>query len=244
MKKILFLFTVILLSSCNKTCLLSQVATQTITAGTNCSAPIPDFKGLVTVTAGCSGSVLTQTPLPGTIITAPNTTVVLKATSPNGKWSQTSFLMIMNIIDTITPQIVPVSPITPLAGYFVSPSGSDVNTGTIDKPWKSLSYTLTKVVPGDKVYFARGGEWRETFAPSVSGNSSNKITFDAYGTGALPVFGNKGSVTGWNTSGNWTNQGSNRWSISISGVMMSDIARIRIWLSGIEAKTIRNKCWC
>jgi hypothetical protein len=164
MKKLFcFLFFGLLLCGCTHNCLLSQVNTQTINAGANCSAPIPDFRGLVTVSAGCSGSVLTQTPVPGTIITTPNTTVVLKTTSPNGKWSQTSFLMIMNIVDTITPVIIPVTPpvtppITPPTGYYVSPSGNDSNPGTITLPWKSLNYAFNKLVAGDNLIL-RGGTY-------------------------------------------------------------------------------------
>jgi hypothetical protein len=121
--------------------------------------------------------------------------------------------------------------------YYVSSAGNDAGSGlSVSTSWRTIAKVNSfSFAAGDQVLFAKGNTWLETLAPAVSGNSSNRITFDAYGSGALPIIGGKGSVTGWSTSGNWTNQGNNRWSIGITGVMMSDTdPRLRIWLSGIE----------
>jgi hypothetical protein len=124
-----------------------------------------------------------------------------------------------------------------MAVYYIRNGGNNSNSGLSDAlAWQTLAKVNSfSFAPGDQVLFARNSVWLETLSPAVSGTLANRIIFDSYGSGTLPIFGGKGAVSGWGTSGNWTNQGSNRWSISISGVMMSDIARIRIWLSGTEA---------
>ncbi len=84
------------------------------------------------------------------------------------------------------------------ANYYVDPAGYDANPGTASLPWKTVARVNTaSLVPGDTVYFARGGTWRETLAIPSSGNSTNRITFDASGTGANPVISGADPVTGW-----------------------------------------------
>ena len=122
--------------------------------------------------------------------------------------------------------------------YYVKAGGNNSAAGTSDATaWGTVAKVNSfSFSAGDHCYFRRGDSWIEILSPSVSGTSSNPITFDAYGTGVLPIIGGVGEVSGWNTAGNWTSQGSNLWSIPISGIIMSDIARIRIWLSNVEAK--------
>lgn len=107
MKKwLLFLFASQLLCSCS--CLLSQIPPKYIYAEAGCQAPIPNYIPMVTVTGGCTGFTVTQTPSAGTFLTATNkvATVVIKATGLNQKSSQISFVVTM--IDTITPKITPL----------------------------------------------------------------------------------------------------------------------------------------
>jgi len=107
MKKLLILLCCVLFYGCNTDCTLSQIPNQVVYAGANCTAPLPDYKSLVTVTGGCTGFTLTQTPVPGTMLTVTNKTinVILKATGANNKTSQVYF--IASLIDTVTPLIVP-----------------------------------------------------------------------------------------------------------------------------------------
>lgn len=42
--------------------------------------------------------------------------------------------------------------------YYVSPSGSDTNLGSIDSPWKDIEASVIKILPGDVLYL-RGGEY-------------------------------------------------------------------------------------
>lgn len=58
--------------------------------------------------------------------------------------------------------------VTP-ANFYLAPNGSDNNSGTIDKPFKSLKKLWTVIKPGNLVYL-RGG----TYAYDVSQNLSGK----------------------------------------------------------------------
>ena len=71
MKKILFLLSTILLSSC--TCMLSQIPAQYIYVGENCEAVLPDYLTKVTATDNCSLASLIQIPEAGTVLTASQT---------------------------------------------------------------------------------------------------------------------------------------------------------------------------
>lgn len=107
MKKLLFLLTAILLAGCSPklSCLLAQFPPQIVYAGAGCTAPLPNYVPRATVVGGCTGFLVTQTPVPGTMLTATNKTitVVLKATGTNNKTSQISFTV--SLADTITPRI-------------------------------------------------------------------------------------------------------------------------------------------
>jgi hypothetical protein len=76
------------------------------------------------------------------------------------------------------------------ATYHVSPSGDDMNNGlSHETAWRSLAKVNGfSFAPGDRVLFQRGGEWREALRPTSSGAPGNPLVFDAYGTGAKPVF--------------------------------------------------------
>ena len=48
------------------------------------------------------------------------------------------------------------SPTSPNTGrpadFFVSPSGSDQNDGTMAAPWQTIRYAVSQLVPGDTLY--------------------------------------------------------------------------------------------
>ena len=106
MKKAIFLL-IVFLAGCNpKTaCLLAQFPPKVIYANAQCQAPLPNYVPQAVVTGGCTGFVVTQTPAPGTLLTATNKTinVVIKATGTNGKSSQVTFTV--TLADTVTPRI-------------------------------------------------------------------------------------------------------------------------------------------
>lgn len=89
------------------------------------------------------------------------------------------------------------------ANYYVDPSsGLDTNSGSEATPWKTLArVNSAKLMPGDSVFFKRGGVWPETLRPPTSGIIGNPIIFDAYGSGELPTITGKlnGSCIHWTT---------------------------------------------
>jgi hypothetical protein len=73
--------------------------------------------------------------------------------------------------------------------YYVSSSaGNDANNGTSTlTPWQTIAHVnALAFLPGDSILFKRGDVWNESLVPPSSGSSGNRITFDAYGTGAAP----------------------------------------------------------
>ncbi|KKP52075.1 MAG: Hyalin repeat protein [candidate division TM6 bacterium GW2011_GWF2_33_332] len=114
MKKILF-FLVVILCGCSPVCTIAQISDQYVYVDQYCKAQLPDYKLQAKVTAGCFGYSLTQTPAPGTILSATNkvVTVTLKATGTNGKSTSETFRV--TLLDTITPRItVPIASVDEL----------------------------------------------------------------------------------------------------------------------------------
>ncbi|HEY8897225.1 MAG TPA: T9SS type A sorting domain-containing protein [Niastella sp.] len=75
--------------------------------------------------------------------------------------------------------------------YYVDPSSSGSNQGTLSNPWKSLHDVPESVnffVPGDTVFFKRNQQFTGTLSINSSGNSSLPIVFMPYGSGNAPVF--------------------------------------------------------
>ncbi|MGD0769280.1 MAG: autotransporter-associated beta strand repeat-containing protein [Tepidisphaeraceae bacterium] len=75
--------------------------------------------------------------------------------------------------------------------YYVSPTGSDSNSGTSpSSPWQTLSKVdSTTFAPGSQILFQAGGNWYgQQLSPSSSGTPSDPITYGSYGNGANPTF--------------------------------------------------------
>ena len=88
--------------------------------------------------------------------------------------------------------------------FVDSVSGNDANDGlTESTAWSSIdkvnSFALTA---GDTVRFKKGAVFSGGLELTASGNSDNQITFDAYGSGANPVFLGSRTETGWASAGN------------------------------------------
>jgi len=113
MKKLLILFTVMLLaSSC--TCLLSQIPPQYIFVGPNCEAVLPDFTTdqYVKIEDNCGIKSVTQTPAAGTVLTFTNPTVIvtIRATDLFDNFNEVSFPVTAK--DSIGPTITPTGLLT------------------------------------------------------------------------------------------------------------------------------------
>lgn len=94
MKKLIILFTVVLLaSSC--TCLIGQVPPQYILVGNDCQAALPDYRSMLTITDNCGIKDTIQTPEAGYILSAVNQSVevTIRATDQFGNWSEVKFMV-------------------------------------------------------------------------------------------------------------------------------------------------------
>jgi len=63
--------------------------------------------------------------------------------------------------------------------YYVSTSGNNSNTGTINSPWLTINFSQNQLIPGDTLY-VRGGTYVESVFIGVSGTNSNPINILAY----------------------------------------------------------------
>jgi hypothetical protein len=64
--------------------------------------------------------------------------------------------------------------------YYVSPSGDDSNSGTLDAPWKTLAHAGDILIAGDTL-FVRGGSYAgDYFYPANTGTAEAPITVKAY----------------------------------------------------------------
>jgi hypothetical protein len=92
--------------------------------------------------------------------------------------------------------------------YYVAPTGSDTNPGTITAPFATLQHASTIAVAGDTV-LARAGVYNALFTPTHSGNTTaGPITFASYpgelatldGTGLAVPNGQNGLITAQNVN--------------------------------------------
>ncbi len=82
--------------------------------------------------------------------------------------------------------------------YFVSPSGSDTNSGAITAPWRTLTHAVAQLKAGDTLY-ARAGSYAETVWVGNSGTTSSPITIAAYPAESPVIDGSSLSVSSWAT---------------------------------------------
>jgi hypothetical protein len=98
------------------------------------------------------------------------------------------------------------------ASYYVSPTGSDSNPGTISAPFQTITRardavrTINASMSGDIFVYLRGGTYNITspiaFGPQDSGNNGYRVYYQAY-PGETPVLSGAVKVTGWSQySGN------------------------------------------
>ncbi|WP_083928188.1 right-handed parallel beta-helix repeat-containing protein [Spirosoma panaciterrae] len=96
--------------------------------------------------------------------------------------------------------------------FYVSSAGNDSNNGLSQSaPFQTINKINTLTLqPGDVVLFRRGDTFRGMLTIQNSGNASNPIRVDAYGSGNKPILSGAVPVTGW------TNVGSNLWQANCS----------------------------
>ncbi len=79
--------------------------------------------------------------------------------------------------------------------FYVSPTGSDSNSGTIDNPWKTIRNAAQKLTAG-QVAYVRGGTYYEKITFQHSGYENNWIKLCAYP-------GEEATINGNGKSGNF-----------------------------------------
>lgn len=108
----------------------------------------------------------------------------------------------LNLIDSLRIDVMSQVDPALISSYFISSSGNDANDGrTTLTPWRTLNQvTNTTFTAGDNILFKRG----DSFYGQLSLKGSNKsgtlvsnITFNAYGTGSLPVIHGFTNITAW-----------------------------------------------
>ncbi len=72
--------------------------------------------------------------------------------------------------------------------YYVSPTGSDSNPGTLSEPWRTIARANSKLVAGDTVYI-RQGTYNESIKPANSGTPGNPIVYRKYGDEVVTIDG-------------------------------------------------------
>ncbi len=63
--------------------------------------------------------------------------------------------------------------------YYVAPTGSDSNIGTIDEPFRTIAKASSLMVAGDECVI-REGVYRETIMPLLSGSEGKPLTYRNY----------------------------------------------------------------
>ena len=101
MKKLLFLLSIVLLSSCS--CLMSQIPAQYLYVDQSCGAAMPDYLTKIRVTDNCEIDTVWQSPTRGTWLTQPANNAMIRAIDSFG--NHTDVLFTVNLIDTVPPVI-------------------------------------------------------------------------------------------------------------------------------------------
>ncbi len=84
----------------------------------------------------------------------------------------------INDDSNVTIQVFLPTVINPDLSYYVSPSGSNSNPGTFNKPWRTIQKAADTLVAGDTVKILPG-IYYEKFTPKNSGSSAAYITYTA-----------------------------------------------------------------
>lgn len=82
------------------------------------------------------------------------------------------------------------------AEYFVSPSGSDENPGTLAKPLATIQRASALLQPGDTCYL-RKGTYRQILRPTRSGRADAPISYTNWNNEPVLLSG-ADRITGWN----------------------------------------------
>ncbi len=176
-----------------------------------------------------------------TSVSAQNTNVAINHTPTNPSTLENHSLSteVVPITPTISPTDISTAP-----AYYVGPNGLDTNPGTLNSPWKTLTYAVSQLHAGDTLYMM-GGTYREHFYVDVNGLQNQPIVISNYNneevifdgtninlTDGSPLFGINGS---WINVSNLTVQYSKGAGITVRGahVTLDNIFAHHNWGSGV-----------
>jgi parallel beta-helix repeat protein len=83
--------------------------------------------------------------------------------------------------------------------WFVAPSGSNLNSGTLAAPFQTIQAAANVAHAGDTVEI-RAGVYHETVTVPNSGTAAAPITFEAYNNESVTIDG-ADAITGWTNAG-------------------------------------------
>ena len=85
--------------------------------------------------------------------------------------------------------------------YYVSPNGSDENSGTIGAPFQTIQHAADLMQSGDNCYLRAGIYHEEIQINNLNGNSSDPITFTNYQDEPVILDGTIPITSYWNALG-------------------------------------------
>ena len=136
---------------------------------------------------------------------------------------------------SVTPSVTPIPQSAGGRVYYVSPSGSNENSGSQNQPWKSINYAVSEDSPiaaGDTV-LVQPGTYTELINLGKSGSDSQRITLKANGDVTLrdPNPNSGGFPEGVIQSpgqSNWVIDGFRIENTSWAGISLSDAKNITV----------------
>ncbi len=119
-------------------------ATKTVSANANCQYTLGDYRGEAVTDDNCDPAVVvTQSPVPGTVVGIGDTTVTLRATDDAGNSSQCSF--IVRVVDTTVPTIsCPANEEVPGDADCEAILGDYRTSATVDDNCDALGVTVSQ----------------------------------------------------------------------------------------------------
>ena len=105
------------------------------------------------------------------------------------------------MVKRVTLIILTLSYMVVAKDYFLATSGKDTNSGTIDKPFKTMKKALSVLKAGDTLNI-RGGVYPIGIRVEISGTRENPITIQAYKDEKVDFRGTYGDDKVYNTNQN------------------------------------------
>jgi hypothetical protein len=99
-----------------------------------------------------------------------------------------------------------------LSVWYVSPGGSDSNSGTKPKPFQTIQKAADTAKPGDTVLI-KAGTYRETVKPARSGTSTAPITYRPLNPGQKVIIDGTDPLTGFSAAGDLSETQSMTWDL-------------------------------